>query len=1136
MLSTIAVLVLGMLPTGPAPRIDVPMPTIVQMGTTADVTITGAHLAAVTGAVFSPDGGISAVVGESKGGRVSLKVTVAADAEGRERAVRLVGPDGVSNPRVLHLSSCMVMVEGPMSGAGPQRLALPSVLSGSMGRGTEIDRYRFTARPGRRELFHVEAGSIGSMLEPAFTVEDLSGRTVAWERQEGAGDVSIDFDPPDAGDYDLVLRDLRYRGGKGFHYHLHRGRGTGDATPGLADNGSFEEEPNNGPTTASELSVPGVIAGRIESLDDVDVFRFKVEKKQTLVLDAVAASPLFDALLFVHDATGKQLAVNDDGNGRDARIRRAFGPGIYTATVRDLTGAAGSAYTLSIAPPKPPSPSFRVRFLPDVPRVGRGSHRKLWCEVTRSGGFKGAVTLAISGLPDGVTASPVTLGPANAWTSVFTLAASADAPLGAAPFTIEATGTIDGRTVTRPCFPEVGGKPSRQAYVTVRAQPPMIVAPLGPPSAAQGRKYTARLQALREQLSMPSPEVEREFADWKRAIRESAGTWSVLAPTMLKAESSNLNILRDGSIIASGDQVQSDTYTLTAVTRVARVAALRLEVIPDESLPKGGPGRNPPSGNFVLNELTVTAAPQDRPELAKPVKLVNPAARFSQRNYDIGQAIDGNPATGWAIHPQEGRANHAVFDLATPVAFEGPAVFTVKIAQLHGAGHLLGRFRLSVAPSRLSGPVNTLPEGILGLVRSERNGPAEARELDVYFRTHVSKHLTALRRRIEQLEAGFGGDLEVEALEKQLRTQTPALTEAQQVWERELASKVIGWTPAEFTLLTSARGKRFEKQKGHVARVRGTVGPKDTYTVELKTDVRPITGIRLEALADKTLPSGGPGLAPNGNFVLSTIAVSSWPIPDPSSVSRVGLNGPQASFEQSGWPVKYTLDANVNNGWAVMGNTGKDSAATWRFDNPIDHANGTALRVVLAHRSVHVQHHIGRFRLSVTSAPKPGLGDRSVPADVATILHIPSSERTRKQAIRVAAHYRSIAPALEPVRKQIELMRAQRAPFPPKVARSKTTRLAVRVTRRAGFTGPVTLSLEGFSSGRDRNKNPRPLSANVKSAKKTAAPGQDVVILDLKPANNSEIGTRSIVIRAEAKIGKEVVVEYSAPIALTVSK
>jgi len=66
----------------------------------------------------------------------------------------------------------------------------------------------------------------------------------------------------------------------------------------------------------------------------------------------------------------------------------------------------------------------------------------------------------------------------------------------------------------------------------------------------------------------------------------------------------------------------------------------------------------------------------------------------------------------------------------------------------------------------------------------------------------------------------------------------------------------------------------------------------DVYTITAHTTLQNITGFRLEALQDASLPFNGPGLSnSNGNFVLTEFMVLATvrPIPEPASVSLVGL-------------------------------------------------------------------------------------------------------------------------------------------------------------------------------------------------------------------------------------------------------
>jgi hypothetical protein len=57
------------------------------------------------------------------------------------------------------------------------------------------------------------------------------------------------------------------------------------------------------------------------------------------------------------------------------------------------------------------------------------------------------------------------------------------------------------------------------------------------------------------------------------------------------------------------------------------------------------------------------------------------------------------------------------------------------------------------------------------------------------------------------------------------------------------------------------------------------------YEIAAKCPLANVTGFRIEALADQSLPDDGPGLYPNGNFVLTELVVESSPSePSPDGV------------------------------------------------------------------------------------------------------------------------------------------------------------------------------------------------------------------------------------------------------------
>jgi hypothetical protein len=72
----------------------------------------------------------------------------------------------------------------------------------------------------------------------------------------------------------------------------------------------------------------------------------------------------------------------------------------------------------------------------------------------------------------------------------------------------------------------------------------------------------------------------------------------------------------DGVVVAGGGAAK-DTVTVTVpVKEPLKLAALRLETLPHESLPGGGPGHA--GGNFVITGVRATVLP---PEGAKPAEV-----------------------------------------------------------------------------------------------------------------------------------------------------------------------------------------------------------------------------------------------------------------------------------------------------------------------------------------------------------------------------------------------------------------------------------------------------------------------------------------------------------------------------------
>ena len=179
------------------------------------------------------------------------------------------------------------------------------------------------------------------------------------------------------------------------------------------------------------------------------------------------------------------------------------------------------------------------------------------------------------------------------------------------------------------------------------------------------------------------------------AQRGGGARWQPLdAETFLSAEGATLTRGADGIILASGALPERDTYTITAASVPERTTALRLNVLPHDSLPMHGPGRTT-NGNLHLSEIEVRFFEPGAPE-GRVVKLSGATADFNQADWGIHRALDGDIKTAWGIHPAVGQAHHAVFAFAEPLILKPGARLAITLRQAHGGSHLIGAFSLAV--------------------------------------------------------------------------------------------------------------------------------------------------------------------------------------------------------------------------------------------------------------------------------------------------------------------------------------------------------------------------------------------------------------------------------------------------------
>jgi hypothetical protein len=144
------------------------------------------------------------------------------------------------------------------------------------------------------------------------------------------------------------------------------------------------------------------------------------------------------------------------------------------------------------------------------------------------------------------------------------------------------------------------------------------------------------------------------------------------------------------------------------------------------------------------------------------------------------------------------------------------------------------------------------------------------------------------------------------------------------------------------------------------------------------------TALRIEALADPTLPRQGPGRADNGNFALGNLTVEH--LAKDQEPTKLVLEQPQATHQQNAdsLSIAASIDADLVSGWAIDGQIGKSQAAVFRIANAISTVESDRLRMTLLFHHPNAKHAMGRMRFSISKAPSPPIevGGDAPPADV----------------------------------------------------------------------------------------------------------------------------------------------------------
>ena len=371
------------------PALSTVSPQGAQQGQNVAITLKGQNLDTATAVWFSGTG-ITAEIrqetqqaavlfnGAGVSGRIPTDMqlvaalTIDPNAPLGIQQMRIVTPYGVSNAQNFVVGNLPEINENEAAEDTEKSnwLALPVTVNGEITSIDDQDTFSFNLKKDAKLICEVTAQRIGSPLDSYLILQDANGIEVASSGQGNGLDSLLNYTALETGKYTLHIRDIRYKGGKGFRYRLSIGelpyletifplggqRGTdntiavtganletvnaiqisiGAETPtgeqtlrvktasGLTSNshpfsiGSLaetgESEPNNTAEKANAVTAPITINGKIDKSGDVDRFAFEIKAPQLLVfeVEALRLSSQLDALLTLYGAEKQMEAATD---------------------------------------------------------------------------------------------------------------------------------------------------------------------------------------------------------------------------------------------------------------------------------------------------------------------------------------------------------------------------------------------------------------------------------------------------------------------------------------------------------------------------------------------------------------------------------------------------------------------------------------------------------------------------------------------------------------------------------------------------------------------------------------------------------------------------------------------------------
>ena len=234
---------------------------------------------------------------------------------------------------------------------------------------------------------------------------------------------------------------------------------------------------------------------------------------------------------------------------------------------------------------------------------------------------------------------------------------------------------------------------------------------------------------------------------------------------------------------------------------------------------------------------------------------------------------------------------------------------------------------------------------------------------------------------------------------------TPAL--AQVDWEKEElarlarritnASPAASWSPVKYVEFETLANGGLQLLPDNSLLSDGRGSANDTYRVVASSSLKKIAAVRLRVLTHDSLPRLGPGLAANGNFILTRFAAS-------LGSEDLHFSRAFADHEQPAYGIEGAIDSDAVTGWAInadnKGSKSKmnaDHEAVFVFEKPVEPKDQQLMFRLHHERNEHYL--VGRFAIEFSETAPSG-SDNSM--ELLAVLKTDAAARSPAQAKLVA--------------------------------------------------------------------------------------------------------------------------------------